>query len=111
MRRIGAVVDPAKLLDEVLGDAEALFESEENDVLTLTEAARESGYSAGHLGRLIRAGVLPNAGRPNAPRIRRAHLPRKAAQLRRIDASLKLVGARPEQIARAVVTSMKGASR
>ena len=39
--------------------------------------SRESGYSADHLGRLVRDGKIPNAGRPGAPRIARSHLPRK----------------------------------
>ena len=42
--------------------------------LTLGEAAAESGYSADHLGRLVREGKIPNAGRPNAPRIARREL-------------------------------------
>ena len=45
--------------------------------LSLVEAASESGYSADHLGRLVRDGKIPNAGRPGAPRIARKHLPRK----------------------------------
>lgn len=53
-----------------------------DDVLTLAEAARESGYSVDHLGREIRAGRIPNAGRPHAPRIRRGDLPHKASPLR-----------------------------
>ena len=40
--------------------------------------ARESGHSADHLGRLVRDGNIPNAGRSGAPRIARQHLPRKA---------------------------------
>jgi hypothetical protein len=44
-------------------------------LLTLTEAAEMSGYSADHLGRCVRDGMIPNAGRPNSPRIRRADLP------------------------------------
>ncbi len=109
--RLGALVEGVKLCDEVLADAEALFRSEEHDVLTLTEAAQESGYSAGHLGRLVRSGTIPNAGRPNAPKIRRADLPRKATGLRRTGATAKLLGATPGQIARAVVTSKPGDAR
>lgn len=45
--------------------------------LTLKEAAQESGYSPDHLGKLVRDNTLPNAGSPNAPRIRRKDLPRK----------------------------------
>src|SRR5688572_30518698 len=49
--------------------------------LTLVEAARESGFSVDHLGRLLRSGKLANAGRKNAPRILRSDLPRKAGSL------------------------------
>ena len=45
---------------------------------SLVEASRESGYSADHLGRLVRDGKIPNAGRPGAPRIALKDLPRKA---------------------------------
>ena len=45
--------------------------------LTLGEAAHLSGYSSDHLGRLIREGKIPNAGRPKAPRVARGDLPRK----------------------------------
>jgi hypothetical protein len=55
----------------------ALTEADET-LLTLGEAARASGYSSDHLGRLVRAGRIPNAGRPYAPRIRRRDLPRRA---------------------------------
>ena len=111
LQRLGALVDPTKLLDDVLADAEALFRSEERAVLTLTEAAQESGYSAGHLGRLVRSGMILNVGRPNAPKIRRADLPRKATRLRRTGTPANLVGATPGQIARAVVTSKPGDAR
>lgn len=53
-----------------------------DEALTLTEAARECGYSPDHLGREVRAGRLPNAGRHNAPRIRRADLPCRKTPLR-----------------------------
>ncbi len=46
-------------------------------LVDLQEAATLSGYSADHLGRLIREGKIPNAGRPGAPRIAHKDLPRK----------------------------------
>jgi len=55
---------------------DALTEAE-LETLTLEEAAEESGYSYGHLSDLLREGVLRNAGRKGAPRIRRSDLPRK----------------------------------
>lgn len=45
--------------------------------LTLEQASELSGYSCGHLARLITSGTIPNAGRTGAPRIRRGDLPRK----------------------------------
>jgi hypothetical protein len=59
--------------------------------LTLTEAARESGYSVDRLRHKVAAGELPNAGRKGSPRIRRADLPRRApkrkAKSRTLDVS------------------------
>jgi hypothetical protein len=49
-----------------------------DETLTLVEAAALSGYSADHLGHLIRHGQLRNCGRKNAPRVRRADLPIKS---------------------------------
>ena len=51
----------------------------DDTALTLAQAALESGYSASHLGRLVRSDTIPNVGGPNAPRIRRKDLPRKVA--------------------------------
>lgn len=48
-----------------------------DQTLSLTEAARLSGYTADHLSYLIRTKKLPNAGRRNAPRVRRGDLPMK----------------------------------
>lgn len=48
-----------------------------DELLTLAQAARESGYHADRLRHLIADGTLANAGRKGAPRIRRADLPRK----------------------------------
>ena len=50
----------------------------EDEALTLTEAAAESGFSKRRLRELVSLGEIPNMGRKGAPRIRRADLPRKA---------------------------------
>lgn len=55
--------------------------AEEGEVLlTLGQAAAESGYSSDHLGRLVKDGTVPSVGKKGAPRIRRADLPRKPGQ-------------------------------
>lgn len=56
---------------------ENAIEQFESETLNLQEAAEASGYSADHLGLLVRQGKLQNAGRPGAPRIARRDLPRK----------------------------------
>ena len=77
LARLKAVVDGAVLCDEVLADLNAITNEHGNMPLSVAEAARESGYSAGHLGRELKAGRIPNAGRENAPKILRRDLPRK----------------------------------
>ena len=76
LRRYGGET-PAVVLDRCAADLEATLQELDETTLSLVEAARESGYSADHLGRLVRDGKIPNAGRPGAPRIARRHLPRK----------------------------------
>lgn len=105
MEQRGALVNGAALLHEVLHDYDAVVTGFEDETLTLANASRESGYSADHLGLLIRQGKIPNAGRPNAPRLRRRDLPRKAARLPSTPPAFRFIGATPRQIARAVVTS------
>ena len=66
------------------------------ETLTLDAAAKVSGYSPDYIRKQIAAGELPNAGRKNAPRVRRADLkakpqggrgrpPRPAEQDRNVD--------------------------
>jgi hypothetical protein len=60
--------------------ADALEEAlalEEEAALTLQEAAAQSGYTADHLGRMVREGKIPNAGKPGSPLITKRDLPRK----------------------------------
>ena len=77
LRRYGGET-PAVALESCAAELEATLRERDETTLSLTEAARESGYSADHLGRLVRDGKIPNTGRPGAPRIARRHLPRKA---------------------------------
>ena len=76
LRRYGGET-PATAIERCADDLEATLVERDETTFSLVEAARESGYSAEHLGRLVRDGRIPNAGRPGAPRIARAHLPRK----------------------------------
>lgn len=75
--QFGAQVDGSRLCREVLAEFADVVAHRNDEALNLRKAARESGYSVDHLGRLLSEGQLPNAGRPNAPRIRRGDLPRK----------------------------------
>jgi hypothetical protein len=102
LRRHGALVKGAALCEELLADVAAMLDGEGNELLTVTEGARRSGYSADHLGRL---GSIPNAGRVNAPRIRADDLPRKSPLLAAGPSRSDLPGASTRQIVRAVVTS------
>ena len=76
LRRRGASAQ-AVALESCADDLERALRERDNELLNLTEAALLSGYSSEHLGRMVRDGVIPNAGRPNAPRIRHGDLPRK----------------------------------
>lgn len=86
---------PAVAIESCADQLEDALRENDEATLTLTDAARESGYSTDHLGRLVREGKIPNAGRAGAPRIARRHLPRKtrtatsrlASQPRRRDVS------------------------
>ncbi|MGH7513403.1 MAG: helix-turn-helix domain-containing protein [Gemmatimonadales bacterium] len=73
-------MDPVRLLDQVLAEFDEVSRAETESLLNLTEAARECGYSPDALGRMIRSGRIPNRGRPGAPRVRRADLPRKTGR-------------------------------
>ena len=65
----------ARLWQTAAVELERALQELGEETLTLVEAARISGYSADHLGSLIRKGKLPNYGRTNAPRVRRVDLP------------------------------------
>lgn len=77
LTHVGALVDAARLIPSFLADVEAVRRAEADQTLSLEEAAGTSGYSKDHLSRLIRNGEVPNAGKPNRPRVRRGDLPKK----------------------------------
>ena len=72
---LGVLANAARICDEVLADFVAVVKTADHAVLTLAEAAARSGYSTGHLGRLVRQGKIPNAGGLRSPRIRVGDLP------------------------------------
>ena len=61
----------------VSDELEAALQREQEELLNLTQAAKVSGYSDDHLGRLVKDGIIPNAGRPGAPLIRRGNVPHR----------------------------------
>lgn len=66
-------------------ELEAALAERDDELLTLVQAAQVCGYTADHLGRLVRAGTLPNRGRPKAPRLRRGDLPHRPGTVTRPD--------------------------
>ena len=68
----------AEAFERAAAELRAALHEESLGTVNLEEAAAISGYSADHLGRLVKDGTIPNAGRKNAPRIRRCDVPRKA---------------------------------
>jgi hypothetical protein len=85
--RVGALVDGAKLCEEVLADFEAVTRAEDDAELSLSEAAAESGYSGDHLRRLHRLGRLPAYRKGRNLFFRSGDLPKKptAPRLLRYD--------------------------
>ena len=71
-------------------ELEQSLRQQQDETLNLKEASRESGYSADHLGELVRQEKIPNVGRRNAPRIRRADLPIKRRPRRRISETTEI---------------------
>ena len=74
MRQLASLCEAhAAELEEALGRADGRL-------LTLREAAAESGYSVAHLRVLLASGALMQAGRRGAPRVLSSELPRKSRQ-------------------------------
>jgi hypothetical protein len=80
LRDFGSDEQAARLWEIAAGELDQALRVFQAGSLNLVEAAKESGFSRDHLGELVRLGQIPNAGRKNAPRIRRADLPIKASK-------------------------------
>jgi hypothetical protein len=83
LREWAAAKAAARVWEAAARELEVALLDADDELLNLQEASATSGYSAEHLGRLVRQGRIPNAGRPNAPRIRARDLPRKPGVDRR----------------------------
>src|SRR5262245_23433817 len=77
LRKWAAAEGAAVALEQAAIELEAALRIRDDEPLTLQEAAAESGFNPESLGRLVREKRIANAGRPNAPRIRRGDLPKK----------------------------------
>jgi len=75
--RIGALVDGARVCEDVLEDFDAVTRAEDDAELGLSEAASQSGYSSEHLRRLHRVGKLPAYRKGRNVFFRSGDLPRK----------------------------------
>lgn len=70
LKRWAAADGAAAALERAAEELEEALAAQSETLLTLGEAAARTGYSRDHIGRLIRAGTVPNAGRKNAPKVR-----------------------------------------
>lgn len=113
LRQAAALVSGDHICGLVIEDLERLVGALDDVVLNLTQASLRSGYSREHLGRLIRIGKIPNAGRPNAPKIRARDLPMKPgyAPLQRDDPDGQIPRTSKRQIVRSIASLPNGGSR
>ena len=109
--RYGTLVDGAKLCDDFLNDLTALLVTENEEIVTLSEAAKRSGYTRAHLGRMVARGKIPNAGRANAPRIRACDIPQKPRHLPPERVPEQVTPTSKGQIVRSIVDAQKRSSR
>jgi hypothetical protein len=68
---LGGQLDGAALVRAVVGSIRAIRNEWLEARLTITEAARETGYSTRQIRRWIKDGKVPNVGTEAAPRVRR----------------------------------------
>lgn len=67
----------ARICEAHVNELKAAVVASQGELLTVSQAARESGYSEQHLRALIAEGRVVNAGQKGRPRLRRGDLPHK----------------------------------
>ena len=75
--RVGALVDGARVCEDVLQDFEALTRAVDDAELSLSRPAAQSGYTSDHLRRLHRVGKLLAYRKGRSLFFRSGDLPRK----------------------------------
>ena len=78
LKEYGGHRKTARLWERAATELEQALRVFGEETLSLVEAAAACGYSADHIGSLIRKGKIPNVGRKHAPRVRRTDLPAKS---------------------------------
>ena len=64
-----------KLIRRLAVEVDEALKDDQDETLTLVEAALESSYSTEHLRKMVASGTIPNAGEKGRPRIRHSDLP------------------------------------
>lgn len=85
LRKRYANESAARVCEAHVRELKAALESKADELVTVTEAAAETGYSKQHLRALLASGDIQNAGRKGRPRIRRRDLPPRKAEASRAE--------------------------
>ena len=96
----------ARAFERAAEELESALRTRGGELLTLTEASREGGYSTRQLSRMIRNGRVRNAGTPTSPKILRADVPTKRGHLPSV-ADVANIARTPGQIARSFATQLR----
>jgi hypothetical protein len=78
---IGAQVSGSMLTRAIVNSIKSIRKRRLEQCVSLTEAARQTGYSADHLGRLVRKGKIRNVGRKGSPRLLIKDVPQRRAKV------------------------------
>lgn len=87
----------ARTLEWAVERIEAALASAENELLSLPEASRRSGYSTEHLARLVRSGRIPDQRSPGSRAriyIRLSDLPQRSPRAHNADADVHELASR-----------------